>query len=128
MKNLSEYIHASFLTEAKDGDYIKFDFKGIDGGADMVSSIKSIATSDVITYSGDSQEDIKLKLDTSKTEGLEKIAEVVTEFINSMAAEEHDNIGDKLDKLNTALDKLNDWLDDSVETNAEAKETTSGEE
>jgi hypothetical protein len=112
MKNLKDYINRVFTNESKDGDYIKIDFTGIDGGADVVSSIKSIATSHTITYSSDSQEDVKLKLDASKEDGFEKISEVVTEFINSISAEDHDNIGDKLDRLNNDLEKLQDWLDD----------------
>lgn len=112
MKNLKDYINRVFTNESKDGDYIKIDFTGIDGGADLVSSLKSIATSYNITYSSDSQEDIKIKLDASKEDGFEKISEVITEFINSVSAEEHDNIGDKLDRLNTDLEKLQDWLDD----------------
>ena len=112
MKNLKDYINRVFTNESKDGDYIKIDFTGIDGGADLVSSLKSIATSYNITYSSDSQEDIKIKLNASKEDGFEKISEVITEFINSVSAEEHDNIGDKLDRLNTDLEKLQDWLDD----------------
>lgn len=112
MENLKDYINRVFANESKDGDYIKIDFTGIDGGADVVSSIKSIATSNTITYTSDSQEDVKLKLDASKEDGFEKISEVVTEFINSVSAEEHDNIGDKLDRLNATLEKLQDWLDD----------------
>lgn len=112
MENLKDYINRVFTNESKDGDYIKIDFTGIDDGADVVSSIKSIATNHTITYSSDSQEDVKLKLDASKEDGFEKISEVVTEFINSVSAEDHDNIGDKLDRLNTDLEKLQDWLDD----------------
>lgn len=112
MKNLKDYINRVFTNESKDGDYIKIDFTGIDGVADLVSSLKSIATTYNITYSSDSQEDIKIKLDASKEDGFEKISEVITEFINSVSAEEHDNIGDKLDRLNTDLEKLQDWLDD----------------
>lgn len=130
MKNLTDYLNSHFIQEAKDGDYIKLSFAGIDGGADMVTSLKSIATSAVITYSSDSQEDIKLKLDDTKLEGFEKISEVVTEFINSMSAEEHDNIGTKLDTLNTDLEKLQDWLDDVSNPEPEDKpsEETKGEE
>lgn len=129
MKSLSEYI-TNLVRESKDGKYIKLDFTGIDGGADLVQSLKSIATSNVITYSGDSQEDIKLKLDSSKVHGFEKIVELLTEFLNSISSEEHDDIGDQLVKINSAIDKLNDWIDevDSEQNATEAPKETSEEE
>lgn len=120
MKNLSEYItnkHFNNPTyqESKTDGMLKLNFAGIDGGADLVTSIKSIASSNVITYSSDSQEDVKLKLDPSKISGFEKIVEVLTEFINSISAEEHDNIGEELEKINTNIDKLQDWIDEQTE-------------
>lgn len=126
MKSLSEYI-TNLVRESKNANYIKLDFSGVDGGADLVASIKSIATSNIITYSGDSQEDVKLKLDPSKISGFEKIIEVLTEFLNSISSEEHDNIGDQLDKINNAIDKLHDWVDevDSEQNATEAPEETS---
>ena len=121
MKSLSEYI-TNLVRESKDGKYIKLDFSGVDGGADLAQSIKSAATNNVITFSSDSQEDVKLKLDHSKISGFEKIAEILTEFLNSISSEEHDNIGEQLDKINTALDKLNDFIDE-VDTEQNATET-----
>lgn len=120
MKNLSEYItnkHFNNPTyqESKTDGMLKLNFVGIDGGADLVTSIKSIASSNVITYSSDSQEDVKLKLDPSKISGFEKIVEVLTEFINSISAEEHDNIGEELEKINANIDKLQDWIDEQTE-------------
>jgi hypothetical protein len=128
MKNLSQYI-ANFIRESKDSKYIKLDFSGVNGGADLVQSIKSVATSNIITYSGDSQEDIKLKLDDSKISGFEKITELLTEFLNSISSEEHDNIGEQLDKINTAIDKLNDWMTevDSEQNTEETPEKDSEE-
>lgn len=121
MKSLSDYI-SNLVKESKDGKYLKLDFSGVDGGADLVSSIKSVATSNVITYSSDSQEDVKLKLDSSKISGFEKISELLTEFLNGIAEEEHDDISEQLDKINTAIDKLNDWMNE-VDTEQNATET-----
>lgn len=126
MKSLSEYI-TNLVRESNDGKYIKLDFSGVDGGADLAQSIKSIATSNVITYSSDSQEDVKLKLDPSKISGFEKITETLTEFLNGISSEEHDDIGDQLDKINSAIDKLNDWMGkiDSEQNATESPEETS---
>lgn len=126
MKSLSEYI-TNLVRESKDGKYIKLDFSEIDGGADLAQSIKSVATSNIISYSSDSQEDVKLKLDSSKISGFEKIVELLTEFLNSISSEEHDNIAVQLDKINNALDKLNDWIDevDSEQNATEAPKETS---
>lgn len=109
MKSLSEYI-TNLVKESSTDKYLKLDFSGIDGGTDLAQSIKSIATSNVITYSSDSQEDVKLKLSPSKISGFEKIVEVLTEFLNTISSEEHNDIGKQLDKINTAIDKLNDWM------------------
>jgi hypothetical protein len=111
MKSLSEYI-IDLVKESRDGKYIKLNFSGVDGAADLVRSIKSIATSNVITYSSDSQEDIKLKLNSSKISGFELIAELLNEFLNGISSEEHDDIGDQLEQINAAIDKLNDWMDE----------------
>jgi hypothetical protein len=121
MKSLSEYI-TNLVRESKDGKYIKLDFSGINGGADLVQSIKSTAASNVITYSGDSQEDVKLKLDRSKISGFEKIANLLTEFLNSISSEEHDDIGEQLDKINAEIDKLNDWMNE-VDSEQNTEET-----
>lgn len=121
MKSLSDYI-SNLVKESKDGKYLKLDFSGVDGGADLVSSIKSVAASNVITYSSDSQEDVKLKLDGSKISGFEKISELLTEFLNGISDEEHDDISEQLDKINTAIDKLNDWMNE-VDTEQNATET-----
>lgn len=111
MKSLSDYI-SNLVKESKDGKYLKLDFSGVDGGADLASSIKSVAASNVITYSSDSQEDVKLKLDSSKISGFERVAELLTEFLNGISSEEHTDIGEQLDKINTAIDKLNDWMNE----------------
>lgn len=126
MKSLSEYI-TNLVRESKDGKYIKLDFSDVDGGADLVRSIKSVATSNIIAYSSDSQEDVKLKLDSSRISGFEKIIELLTEFLNSISSEEHDDIGEQLDKINSAIDKLNDWVHevDSEQNATEAPEETS---
>lgn len=126
MKSLSEYI-TNLVRESKDGKYIKLDFSGVDGGADLVQSIKSVAASNIITYSSDSQEDVKLKLNSSKISGFEKINELLTEFLNSISSEEHDNIGEQLDKINNAIDKLSNWMDevDSEQNATEAPQETS---
>lgn len=125
MKSLSEYI-TDLVRESKDGKYIKLDFSGVDGGADLARSIKSVATSNVITYSSDSEEDVKLKLDHSKISGFEKIVEILTEFVNGISSEEHDDIGEQLDKINSAIDKLNDLMDeaDSEQNATDAPEET----
>lgn len=126
MKSLSEYI-TSLVRESKDGKYIKLDFSGVDGGADLAQSIKSVATSNIIAYSSDSQEDVKLKLNSSKISGFKKIIELITEFLNGISSEEHDNIGEQLDKINNAIDKLNNWIAevDSEQNATEAPEETS---
>lgn len=113
MKSLSEFLN-NIIKESRDGKYLKLDFSGIDGGADLVRALKNVAASSVITYSSDSQEDIKLKWDQRKVSGFEKIVDVLTEFLNSISSEEHDDIGEKLDKISAAIDKLNDLIDDTV--------------
>lgn len=113
MKSLSEFLN-NIIKESKDGKYLKLDFSGVDGGADLVRTLKNVATSSVITYSSDSQEDIKLKWDQRKVSGFEEIVDVLTDFLNSISSEEHDDIGEKLDKISEAIDELNDWIDDAA--------------
>ena len=120
MKSLSQFIAESDVKatdkkqdETKSAPAVTFDLNGIDGGADVLSSIKSICTSANIKQdTSNLNTGIKITVTKDKTDELEKIAEVVQEFISSISDEEHDDIADKLSKLSSSLDKLNDILDD----------------
>lgn len=120
MKSLSQFILESDVKatdnkqgETKSASAVTFDLNGIDGGADVLNSIKSICTSANIKQdTSNLNTGIKITVTKDKADELEKIAEVVQEFISSISDEEHDNIADKLSKLSSSLDKLNDILDD----------------
>lgn len=120
MKSLSQFIAESDVKatdkkqdETKSAPAVTFDLNGIDGGADVLSSIKSICTSANIKQdTSNLNTGIKITVTKDKADELEKIAEVVQEFISSISDEEHDDIADKLSKLSSSLDKLNDILDD----------------
>ena len=120
MKSLSQFIAESDVktsdkkqTETKTAHVVTFDLNGIDGGADVLNSIKSICASANITQdTSNLNTGIKITVTRDKAVELEKIAEVVQEFISSIHDEEHDDIAGKLSKLSSSLDKLNDILDD----------------
>ncbi len=108
MKSLSQ-----FITESESKSTVTFDFNGIDGGQDMLNSIKSICSeANIKQDTSNLNTGIKITATKDKTDGLEKIAEVVQEFISSIPEEEHEDIADKLVKLSKSLDTLNDLLDD----------------
>ena len=120
MKSLSQFIAESDVktgdkkqTETKSAPVVTFDLNGIDGGADVLNSIKSICASASIKQDTSNLNiGIKITVTRDKADELEKIAEVVQEFISSIPDEEHDEISGKLSKLSSSLDKLNDILDD----------------
>lgn len=120
MKSLSQFIAESDVKatgnkqdETKSESVVTFDLNGIDGGADVLNSIKSIcASANIKQDTSNLNTGIKITVTKDKADELEKIAEVVQEFISSISDEEHDDIADKLSKLSSSLDKLNDILDD----------------
>lgn len=121
MKSLSQFILEADTkandTEKKEQKHtVTFDFNDIDGGADLLSSVKSICSSDgVHTDTANLNRGIKIECTPDKIETLEKVVEVVQEFISSISGEDHDDIADKLDKMSSSLDKLNDIIDNFVD-------------
>lgn len=92
---------------------ISLSFDGIDGGAETVSSIKSICSADSVPFdTANMNVGIKITATEDKKETLEKIAELVQTFISDIPTEKHEDISKELDKLVSQLDKLNDLLDD----------------
>lgn len=92
---------------------ISLSFDGIDGGAETVSSIKSICSADNVPFdTANMNVGIKITVTEDKKETLEKIAELVQTFISGIPTEKHEDISKELDKLVGQLDKLNDLLDD----------------
>lgn len=118
MKSLSQFIAESESkpddkkTEVKSASTVTFDFNGIDGGQDMLNSVKSIcAAASIKQDTSNLNTGIKITVTKDKAGELEKIAEAVQEFISSIPDEEHEDIADKLVKLSKSLDALNDLLD-----------------
>lgn len=91
---------------------ITFDLNGIEDGTDVLNSIKSICTSANIKFdTSNLNTGIKIMVTKDKAEELDKIAELVQEFISSIPNEDHEDISDKLTKLSKSLDDLEDLLD-----------------
>lgn len=91
---------------------ITFDLNGIDGGSDVLNSIKSIClAANIKQDTSNINTGIKITVTKDKAEDLDKIAELVQEFISSIPDEDHNAIADKLSKLSKSLDDLNDLLD-----------------
>lgn len=91
---------------------VTFDLNGIDGGTDVLNSIKSICSgANIKQDTSNLNTGIKITATKDKAGELEKIAEIVQEFISSVPDEEHEGIADKLVKLSKSLDTLNELLD-----------------
>lgn len=108
-----EDSQAADATEKSDEKVtLKLSFDGIDGGADAVKSIKSICSSNGLSFDdANLKNGIKITVTSDKKDGLEKVAELVQEFISSIPNEKHDDIDKELSTLSDQLDKLNDVLD-----------------
>lgn len=92
---------------------VTFDLNGIDGGSELVSSIRSICSSASIPAdTSNLNTGVKITCSSDKEDELEKIAELVQEFISGISSEDHDDIQTELSKLSVSLDKLNDILDE----------------
>lgn len=118
MKNLNNYIKEQLFNESFGSKYMTLSFSGIDGGAETIKSLKSIAQSNAINYTGDDS-NVKIEVSQSNSNGIEKIIELVQNFISSIPNDKHDNIAAQLDKLVYQMDAIQDQLDSYNETDGE---------
>lgn len=117
MKSLKTFLQetaANATAPVKDGKTtVSLSFDGMDGGADAVASVKSICSGGGVPFdTANMNTGIKLIATADKAETLERVAELVQEFISGIPAEKHGDISKELDKLSAQLDKLNDLLDE----------------
>lgn len=117
MKSLVEFIQENFkeaVVEAADTvKHVKLSFDKLDGAADVIASIKSMCSADSVVFDTANMGDgIKITLDAGKADTLDKIAELVQEFISAAGKTDDEAVSAALEKLSGQLGALNDAIDD----------------
>lgn len=107
MKSLSSFIRES-LNEAKDSSkYMKLSFVGIDGGAACVSKIvKQCEYNAINKTTADDGSSVKIEVSKDKAEQLQKIIDIVNQFISDIPSDKHDDIAEQLDKLSSQVESI----------------------
>lgn len=122
MKSLVEFIQENLkeavLAEA-DGSaakgtvkYVVLSFDKLDGGKDALDAVKKICAGDgVTTDTANMNDGVKITVAADKLDTLDKVVDVVQEFIDAADDKEADGIvklAAQLDKLNDAIDSFSD--------------------
>lgn len=107
MKSLSFFIKES-LNEAKGSSkYMKLSFVGIDGGAACVSKIvKQCEYNAINKTTADNGSTVKIEVSKDKAEQLQKIIDIVNQFISDIPSDKHDDIAEQLDKLSSQVENI----------------------
>lgn len=112
MKTLQEYIKEN-INESESDSY-KLSFDGIDGGAAMLETIKSLCQTHVpnVNYMSGQNSDINININKDNLETVQKIIDKVNDFISDIPNDEHDNIATQLNKLVEQVDAIQSKIDE----------------
>lgn len=107
MKNLQEYMKEN-ICESSSENYFKLSFDGIDGGAAMLETIKSLCQTHVpnVNYMSGQNSDINIDINKENLPTVKKIVDEVNDFISDIPNDEHDNIASQLNKLTEQVDAI----------------------
>lgn len=107
MKSLSSFIRES-LNEAKGpSKYMRLSFVGIDGGAACVNKIvKQCEYNAINKTTADDGSTVKIEISKDKAEQLQKIIDIVNQFISDIPSDKHDDIAEQLDKLSSQVENI----------------------
>ena len=112
MKTLQEYIKEN-INESSSDSY-KLSFDGIDGGAAMLETIKSLCQTHVpnVNYMSGQNSDINININKENLETVQKIVDKVNDFISDIPNDEHDNIATQLNELAEQVDAIQSKIDE----------------
>ena len=112
MKTLQEYIKYSIYESSSDNYKLSFD--GIDGGAAMLETIKSLCQTHVpnVNYMSGQNRDINININKGNLETVQKIVDRVNDFISDIPNDEHDNIATQLNELVEQVDAIQSKIDE----------------
>lgn len=112
MKTLQEYIKDSIYESSSDSYKLSFD--GIDGGAAMLETIKSLCQTHVpnVNYMSGQNTDINININKDNLETVQKIIDNVNDFISDIPNDEHDNIATQLNELTEQVDAIQSKIDE----------------
>lgn len=112
MKTLQEYIKEN-INESESDSY-KLSFDGIDGGAAMLETIKSLCQTHVpnVNYMSGQNRDINININKDNLETVQKIVDKVNDFISDIPNDEHDNIATQLNELVEQVDAIQSKIDE----------------
>lgn len=113
MKTLQEYIKDSIYESSSDS-YLKLSFDGIDGGAAMLETIKSLCQTHApnVNYMSGQNSDINININKDNLKTVQKIVDKVNDFISDIPNDEHDNIATQLNKLVEQVDAIQSKIDE----------------